>query len=219
MEPREPETSASERTHAYRLRLEQRREDLRQRLATLLRPDLPFVWEVGCGHGHYLTAYAQRHPDTPCVGIDLMGERIDRALRKRDRARLDNLSFLQADARLFLEVLPVGTGFSRLFVLFPDPWPKVRHHKHRILSHDFLSAAARHAIPEARLYFRTDYAPYFEQARSVVASHDSWQPVDEAWAFESGTVFQERATQFQSLVARHGAPPRHKLSGAKSRCA
>lgn len=207
MELHEQEATGSARTQAYRLRLEQRREDLRQQLTTLLRPGCPFVWEVGCGHGHYLTAYAQAHPDTPCVGIDLMGERIGRALRKRDRARLNNLFFLQADARLFLEVLPSGIGFSRLFVLFPDPWPKVRHHKHRVLNQDFLATAARHAIPDARLYFRTDYAPYFEQAKSIVAAHESWRPVDEAWAFEFRTVFQERANQYQSLVARHRPPP------------
>lgn len=207
MDIHERETNSSARTQDYRLRLEQRRDDLRQQLTKLLRPGLPFVWEVGCGHGHYLTAYAQAHPDTPCIGIDIMGERIDRALRKRDRARLDNLFFLQADARLFLEVLPTDFGFSRLFVLFPDPWPKVRHHKHRVLNHEFLATAARHAIPDARLYFRTDYAPYFEQAKSMVAAHDSWRPVDEAWAFEFRTVFQERATQYQSLIARHRPPP------------
>jgi tRNA (guanine-N7-)-methyltransferase len=206
MEPETSESTVGLRTHAYRKRLEQRAEEIRQQLATLLRPGQPFVWEVGCGHGHYLTAYAQAYSETLCVGIDLMGERIERALRKRDRARLENLFFLQADARLFLEVLPAGINFSRLFVLFPDPWPKVRHHKHRILRPDFLTAAARHATPDARLYFRTDYAPYFEAAQSVVASHDSWQPTGEPWAFEFGTVFQERATHHQSLVARRRAP-------------
>lgn len=207
MEPQASPTPPVLRNDAYRERLEQRREDLRQQLVTLLRPGQPFVWEVGCGHGHYLTAYAQAHSDTICVGIDLMGERIERALRKRDRARLQNLFFLQADARLFLEVLPVGLAFSRLFVLFPDPWPKVRHHKHRILRPDFLTASARHAAPDARLYFRTDYAPYFEEAQSVVTTHESWQPVAEPWAFEFSTVFQERATQHQSLVARRRTQP------------
>jgi tRNA (guanine-N7-)-methyltransferase len=206
MESHTSPTPPALRTEAYRERLEQRREELRQQLVRLLPPGRPFVWEVGCGHGHFLTAYAQAHSDKTCIGIDLMGERIARALRKRDRARLENLHFLQADARLFLEVLPAGLTFTRLFVLFPDPWPKVRHHKHRILKSDFLSAAAHYATPDARLYFRTDYAPYFEAAKSAVASHDSWQPVEEAWAFEFGTVFQERATQHQSLVARRRAP-------------
>lgn len=206
MEPQIPPTPSALRTHAYRERLELRREELRQQLVSLLRPGQPFVWEVGCGHGHYLTAYALAHSNTMCIGIDLMGERIERALRKRNRARLENLVFLQADARLFLEVLPAGLTFSRLFVLFPDPWPKVRHHKHRILNADFLSAAARHATPDTRLYFRTDYAPYFEAAQSVVAAHNAWQAVKEPWAFEFGTVFQERAAQHQSLVARRREP-------------
>lgn len=193
-------------------RLELRRAGLRHALAGILPSDGSFVWEVGCGHGHFLTAYAQAHPGAPCIGIDIMSDRIGRAVRKRDRARLRHLAFLQAEARLFLESLPAHARFSTLFILFPDPWPKLRHHKHRILQADFLSAASRHAAPDARLCFRTDYTPYYEAARKTVANHPDWFLTDAPWPFEYATVFQSRATHFHSLVAQPRLKPATTIS-------
>lgn len=190
------------RTDEYRLRMARRRLELGQELGALLGSARSFTWEIGCGHGHYLTAYAQAHPDQLCIGIDIMGERIERALRKRDRARLPNLHFIHAEARLFLEVVPAGVAFDRLFILFPDPWPKLRHHKHRLVKSEFLGHAAQRATPDARLHFRTDYAPYFEEARSYITGHVAWEEAPDSWPFESSTVFQERAKRHHSLSAR-----------------
>lgn len=160
------------------------------------------VWELGSGHGHFLTAYAQAHPKERCVGIDIAGDRVERALRKKTRARLANLEFFQAEAGLFLDVLPRRLRISRTFILFPDPWPKARHHKHRIVRADFLSALSAHALPDSRLYFRTDHVPYFVAGRLVIAGHPDWEVLDEAWPFEFETVFQSRADAHHSLVAR-----------------
>lgn len=189
-------------TPVYSSILEQRRADLRTRLAHALLPGVPLVLEVGCGHGHFLAAYAAAHPEKLCVGIDLIGERIERAARKRDRAKLPRLHFIQAEARLFLETLPAETRLEAIFVLFPDPWPKLRHNKHRIIQPAFLEALAMHALPDCPLYFRTDFGPYFEAAREVIAASVRWHIADEPWPFEFETVFQQRAAGFHSLVAR-----------------
>jgi tRNA (guanine-N7-)-methyltransferase len=165
------------RTAQFLAMMEDRRRDLRERQARILPPDARFTWEIGCGHGHFLTAYAQAHPSEICIGVDIVSERIERALRKRDRAQLANLHFIHAEARLFLETLPSTATFSRLFILFPDPWPKLRHHKHRIMQSDFLSDAGPRAGEGARLYFRTDYEPYLESARDTLGQHADWQLV------------------------------------------
>jgi tRNA (guanine-N7-)-methyltransferase len=165
-----------------------------------------FLLEVGCGHGHFLTAYAAAHPERTCIGIDLIGERIERAEKKRTRARLENLHFIQAEARLFLEVLPAEPRIDAVFVLFPDPWPKARHNKHRIMQHSFLENLAAHVVPNCPLYFRTDFTPYYAAVREVLASEPRWQVSEEAWPFEYVTVFQQRAGSFQSLVARCTSP-------------
>ena len=186
--------------------MDERRRVLREALQGILTTDRPLVWELGCGHGHFLTAYAQTHPERVCVGIDIVSERIERALRKRDRAKLANLHFIRAEARLFLEELPPRARFEDIFVLFPDPWPKLRHHKHRIMQPDFLTAAAARATATAHLCFRTDFTPYFNEAAAVVRAHRDWTVVGEPWPYEHETVFQSRVKAFHSLVARRSTP-------------
>ncbi len=193
-------------TPTYVSILEQRRHALRAELDAFLPADDGLTLEVGCGHGHFLTAYAAQHRDRVCVGIDLIAERIGRAQRKRDRAKLPNLHFIQAEARLFLEVLPGTARLDAVFVLFPDPWPKLRHNKHRIIQSGFLVALAEHAKPGCPLYFRTDFTPYFEAAREVITSDPAWRLSDEPWPFEFATVFQQRADSYHSLIARCTSP-------------
>jgi tRNA (guanine-N7-)-methyltransferase len=101
--------------------------------------DRPLVWELGCGHGHFLNAYAAAHPERLCIGVDLVAERVARAQRKCNRQCQTNLFFCRSEARLFLEEWPEERRFDSVFILFPDPWPKSRHHKHRILQPEFLS--------------------------------------------------------------------------------
>src|SRR5215207_8223421 len=79
------------RTTDYRARVEVRRQKLKERISALISPTSPFVWEVGCGHGHFLTAYAAAHPEQTYIGVDLVSDRIERARRKAGRARLSHL--------------------------------------------------------------------------------------------------------------------------------
>jgi tRNA (guanine-N7-)-methyltransferase len=178
-----------------------RREQLGATLASIVPPNASFVWEVGCGHGHFLTAYAAAHPASLCIGIDLASDRIGRGMRKLKRARLENLHFLHAGADDFLAALPANVHIASLFILFPDPWPKRRHHKHRLLTAEFLSRTAHHVARGGRLHFRTDFEPYFLETTALLRERSDWQLADEPWPFELATVFQERAENFQSLIA------------------
>jgi len=183
--------------------LEQRRDELRAVVDRFIGTGARIVWEVGSGHGHFLTAYAKAHPSDLCVGVDIMSDRVARAQRKRDRAKLANLHFVRAVAADFLAVLPAEARFTSVFVLFPDPWPKRRHHKNRVMTEEFLSAVAARSGTGARLNFRTDYPPYFQAAATLLRAHADWAEVDPAdWPFEEATVFQKRADAHFSLVAR-----------------
>ncbi|MEZ5413188.1 MAG: tRNA (guanosine(46)-N7)-methyltransferase TrmB [Opitutaceae bacterium] len=157
--------------------------------------------EIGCGHGHFMAAYAAAHPDERCLAIDIIRDRLERAQRKTDRAGLTNVAFLRAEARMLIENLPESMRLKRVFVLFPDPWPKRRHHKNRLLQADFLAALARRCAPGARLYFRTDHEPYFADVATLLQDHPDWRGVDESWPFEQTTVFQDRAPGYQSCIA------------------
>lgn len=186
----------------YHALIATRRAELLAALTPLLGGHPRITLEIGCGHGHFLTAYASAHPQTFCLGIDIASDRVRRGDRKRDRARLQNLAFLHADAADLLAVLPAAQTIETTFILFPDPWPKKRHHKNRLMQSAFLTALARFCAPHAGLYFRTDHEEYFAEAAAVVARHPDWRvQTTVAWPFEYVTVFQARARSFQSLVA------------------
>jgi|ERR1035437_1481648 tRNA (guanine-N7-)-methyltransferase len=190
------------RTAEHLACITKRRSDLQEEITGILPPAAKFVCEIGCGHGHFLAAYAAAHPERLCVGLDISAERIGRAIRKRDRAKLANLHFIHAEARDFLDALPAKTTLSDLYILFPDPWPKRRHHKNRLMQPDFLHTVAQRAGQGARLYFRTDYEPYFREAESLLDRHPDWKIAGGAWPFEQVTVFQSRAAHHYSLIAR-----------------
>ena len=179
-----------------------RREALRADFARILPPGARLVWEIGCGHGHFLTAYAAAHPAALCLGVDQDAFRVRRAVKKQERAGLTNLHFLRAEARLFLDTLPPGVGLAAIFILFPDPWPKRRHHKHRLLQADFFRALAARAGQATPFCFRTDHEEYFREVEQLLAAHPDWRIVPGApWPFEETTVFEQKAPSHHSLVA------------------
>jgi tRNA (guanine-N7-)-methyltransferase len=179
-----------------------RRDELCRVLAGVVGQAARFVWEVGCGHGHFLTAYAKAHPAEACIGIDITSDRIERAERKRGRAKLENLHFVRADAEDFLAVMPERARFTAIFILFPDPWPKRRHHKNRVVKPEFLAAAAARAQKGTALYFRTDHEPYYREVAALLKAQEDWSEPDATpWPFDEPTVFGKRAAGHFSLVA------------------
>lgn len=185
---------------------------LRGELDRILSPAAGYrttVLEIGCGHGHFLESFAGAHTDQFCLGIDYCAERARRAARKQARNRHGNLCFLRAEVSEFLDALPMGRTFDTVFVLFPDPWPKRRHRKYRLISERFLSRLAAITRPGASLLFRTDAATYFSEAKDTIAGHANWRlDPDVPWPFEQGTVFQAKAVSYQSLIAVNATPAR-----------
>jgi tRNA (guanine-N7-)-methyltransferase len=203
-------------TPAFVELIAKRRSDLRAELRAILPQPRPIVLEIGCGHGHFLARYATEFPEKLCIGVDLRSDRIDRALRKAERARLPNCHFIRAEALEFIQALPAEVGFEEIWVLFPDPWPKKRHHKNRLLQEDFFEEIAFRSAPGTRLYFRTDFAAYFQNVTAVFPALKTWELVDSPiWPMEHQTVFQARAISYQSLVAIrtiHSATPTGKVA-------
>lgn len=179
-----------------------RLDALRRELVELTCVGGPLVLELGCGHGHFLTAYAMAHPNSMCVGIDFCRERIRRAGRKQCRLALANVCFCRAEIGEFLDALPSAIRFADVFVLFPDPWPKRRHRKKRLISGVFLSRLAESVRSGGRLFFRTDSADYFQEVARLVSGSADWTiSPDGVWEFYCATVFQEKAQDYRSLCA------------------
>lgn len=180
------------------LRVEALKAELSEKYPTPIRLTL----EAGCGHGHFLTAYASEHPGSDNLGVDIVSKRIRKALNKRDKRELKNLHFLKGALEEVLEALPASVSLERIFMLFPDPWPKKRHHKHRMLQPRLLAAFAGHATQDCKLHFRSDHSENFEWAKQQVDEHPQWRiDTSEPWPFEHSSFFQELMKSYQSFTA------------------
>lgn len=178
-------------------------EALRSALADRFPERASVVLEIGCGHGHYLCSFASAHPDIPCLGIDLVTRRIEKAQAKQAKRGLACLHFLKAEAGECLDAWPDWLTIDRIFMLFPDPWPKKRHTKNRLLQPHLLDSLAKAALPGACLHFRTDHLAHLEWARSVIEAHPHWVLDEQApWPHESPSYFQDLFSHHVSFTAR-----------------
>jgi tRNA (guanine-N7-)-methyltransferase len=128
------------------------------------------VWlEIGFGGGEHLAAQAARRPDVLILGAEPFRNGVASALRHLKAAGLTNVRLHAGDARDLMAALP-DACLDRVFVLFPDPWPKARHAKRRLIQPAFLREAARVMKPGAVLRFATDWADYADHTLATVAA-------------------------------------------------
>lgn len=125
-----------------------------------LMPGAADVWlEAGFGAGEHLAAQAARHPEALFIGAEPFVNGVAACLARLDAAKVANVRLHHGDVREVIERLP-DDSVGRLYVLFPDPWPKTRHKKRRLIQGDFIAGAARVLRPGAVLRFATDWADY-----------------------------------------------------------
>jgi tRNA (guanine-N7-)-methyltransferase len=159
------------------------------------------ILEIGCGHGHFLTAYAHQYPNNWFLGIDLMQGRLLKAQKKKERLQLHHLHFLKAEISELLSVWPQNRLLDKAYLLFSDPWPKRKHHKNRIVQTDFLNQLALCMKPNGLFYFRTDDLNYFEWTLNLIKKNPYWKLVSEAsWGFECPTIFEQKSQKHFSCI-------------------
>ena len=127
----------------------------------------PLEIELGSGDGSFLAQYAGLHPERNFIGVERLLGRLRKLDRKATRLGLENVRAVRIEAAYFLErLLPPGSA-EAVHIYFPDPWPKRRHHKHRLINERF-PHLARQALAEGGVvYLRTDDADYFGQMKEV----------------------------------------------------
>ncbi len=151
-------------------------------------PSVPGAWggcevEIGCGNGHFLTAYAAGRPGTLLIGIDIKEKRCRKAREKAEKRGLGNVSIVHGTAETFLrELRPASVDAFHIY--FPDPWPKSRHRKRRFFTMESLRQMHAGLRRRGRLYFGTDFFDYYLQAKVLVALHEGFrltgEPVPDA---------------------------------------
>ncbi|HEV2111363.1 MAG TPA: tRNA (guanosine(46)-N7)-methyltransferase TrmB [Gammaproteobacteria bacterium] len=139
-------------------------------LTALFGRDARRSLEIGFGNGETLAELARRHPDEDFLGAEVHRPGVGRLLNTLEAGRLTNVRVACEDAvRLCSEQLP-DACLDAILIYFPDPWPKKRHHKRRLLQPEFAALLARKLRPGGRLHFATDWEDYAEQALAVLVA-------------------------------------------------
>jgi len=133
--------------------------------------------DLGCGDGSFLVALAGHYPERDFLGIERLLGRARKAYRKACRADLENLKILRLEISYALAWLLPDRCASRIHLLFPDPWPKKKHHKRRMVSVEFCAALARVLEPGGEFLLKTDDEEYFEESMNVLLDARSLEQV------------------------------------------
>ena len=163
----------------------------------------PVVLEIGFGNGETLVEQAIQHPDWNFVGIEVHEPGVGHCLIKAREASVENLKLAIHDAVEVLEnQVPDGT-LDRVNLYFPDPWPKKRHHKRRIIRPDFLDILADRLRPGGSLHIATDWENYAEHIDEMLGSTNRFELVERR--VHSGDRPLDRPqTKFERRGLRHG---------------
>lgn len=127
----------------------------------------PLEVELGCGDASFLIELAQRNPEINFIGVERLLGRLTKLDRKGRRADLKNIRGVRIESSYFLQYLLPRHSASAIHVYFPDPWPKKRHHKNRLINEHFPLLAQAALAPRGAVFLRTDDAPYFAQMAEV----------------------------------------------------
>lgn len=143
-------------------------------LAALFGNDRPVVLEIGFGNGDSLAAMAAQDPNRNWLGIEVHRPGVGHLLLEIERLALTNLRVIRHDAVDILRdgIAPAALDGVQLF--FPDPWPKKRHHKRRILSPELVAQLARVIRPGGIFHAATDWEPYAEQMLETLEHASDW---------------------------------------------
>jgi tRNA (guanine-N7-)-methyltransferase len=146
--------------------------------SAIFAADRPLEVDLGCGDGKFLLEMAGHHPDRNFLGVERLLGRVRKVCKKAGKQNLENLKVLRLESRYVVEWLLAPASVSRLHLLCPDPWPKARHHRRRLIQEDFLNAVVRVLEPGGEFLFKTDHDEYFEWAEEKVAAYEGMERLD-----------------------------------------
>jgi len=167
----------------------------------------PSVWlEIGFGEGAHLAEMAEHHPQTGFIGCEVFENGIARLLAEIEQRRLGNIRIFVDDARLMVSALPAAS-IDRVFILFPDPWPKRRQHKRRIVSRATLDDLANTMSDDAELRIATDDRDYLCWILECTTAHPDFE-----WLARRPGDWRERPpdwppTRYEEKARAAGRPP------------
>jgi tRNA (guanine-N7-)-methyltransferase len=161
----------------------------------------PLHVDLGCGDGSFLCELAQRHPDHNLLGVEKLVGRVAKACRKA--ASLENVRVLNVESSYTVRYLLPEASVETFYLFFPDPWPKRRHHRRRIVNPDFLNSIRRALEPGGTIHLATDDLTYFQQIQRVASSTKKLESImHSSLAGDAGLP----KTKFELCFRERGAP-------------
>ncbi len=170
----------------------------------------PLILEIGFGMGDATAAIAAASPQLDFLGIEVHPPGVGALLRRIEARGLHNLRIVQHDAVAVLEHMLAPASLAGAMVFFPDPWPKKRHHKRRLIQPPVVALLASRLVPGATLHLATDWAPYAQQMLDVLSAEPLLVNTVEGFAarpdYRPLTKFEQRGARLnqpaQDLVFR-----------------
>ena len=167
-----------------------------------LKPQ-PLEVELGCGDASFIAEYARRQPEINFIGVERLLGRLQKLDKKGRRLDLENLRGVRIESAYFLQYLLPKNSAVALHVYFPDPWPKKKHRRHRLIGEKFPTLAQSALAPGGTVFLRTDDADYFQQMNEVFAAATFFKKI------ETPEQLLEIKTDFERLFNAQGIPTLH----------
>ena len=178
-------------------------------LETIFGRKAPLHVDLGCGDGSFLCALAQRLADKNFLGIERLAGRVRSSARKA--GSLDNMRLLQMESSYAVRYLLPPESVETIYLLFPDPWPKQRHHRRRIVTPDFLNSVHTALRTNGVIYIATDQLDYFQKIK-VTAESTLGFTIDDADVHlpqsKFGLAFRQKGAPIHWLALRKVSPVR-----------
>jgi tRNA (guanine-N7-)-methyltransferase len=165
-------------------------------LGELFGRDVAVHVDLGCGDGSFLQLLAAERPDTNFIGIERLLHRVRSSNRKA--GDLPNVRIIRSETMFVLQHVLPANSIEAFYLLFPDPWPKRRHHRRRIVTAAFLSAVANCLTRTGRLFIATDDNDYFAAISRLTISAQDFELAKSDW--------QLPATTFEKKFVSSGIP-------------
>lgn len=164
----------------------------------------PVEVEIGFGKGGFLVQVAQRFPERNFLGLETAAKMVEYTAGRLQKRSIPNVRLLRADAHYFLHRFVQNASIAAFHIYFPDPWPKRRHHKRRLLTPEFLQTVQRGIVPGGRVYFATDFQEYFAQIQKLFSTFPAFRALDPSdWVARRP---QEAITNYEVKYRREGRP-------------
>lgn len=136
----------------------------------------PLVLEIGHGDGRFTAALAHKYPDWNLLGVEISAGSVLRALRRMNRDGIAQVRLFHGEALFALRNFVPPAGLHRVYVNFPDPWPKSRHEENRLLQRSFFEKLSTRLEPGGQLLLTTDHLGYFEFSQSEALASGLFDP-------------------------------------------